>query len=119
MLAKEVSDRPASVGEALQSLVNAGNEAGILAGVVLPLAPPSAPAVDSFRAHATVPTLEGAGGAGGARVSTDGSGAVRIVTSTVSETTNSRMPIGATTRKPSSIECVTLQSTVSHDGIDQ
>jgi serine/threonine-protein kinase len=46
MLAKEPSARPASVGEALESLVSAGNAAGALSGVA-PLPPPSHPAVVS------------------------------------------------------------------------
>jgi len=44
MLAKEPSARPASVGEALESLVTAGNAAGVLVGVA-PLPPPSDPQV--------------------------------------------------------------------------
>ena len=44
MLAKEPSERPRSVGEALESLVAAGNAAGALTGAA-PLPPPSAPNV--------------------------------------------------------------------------
>ncbi len=44
MLAKEPAERPRSVGEALESLVAAGNAAGALAGAA-PLPPPSAPNV--------------------------------------------------------------------------
>jgi serine/threonine-protein kinase len=44
MLAKEPEARPASVGEALESLVAAGNAAGALTGA-MPLPPPSQPLV--------------------------------------------------------------------------
>ena len=68
MLAKEVADRPASVGEALDTLVAAGSAAGILtASAYLP--PPSDPGAAPFHAAATLPT-------GGASAS----GAVRVVT---------------------------------------
>ena len=59
MLAKEPSARPASVGEALDSLVTAGNAAGALTGAA-PLPPPSNPTLGD-RAHshtATGPTIE-------------------------------------------------------------
>jgi hypothetical protein len=56
MLAKEVSARPASVGEALELLVAAGHVAGALVGAA-PLPPPSNPT--AFHAMATVPSING------------------------------------------------------------
>jgi serine/threonine protein kinase len=62
MLAKEPKDRPASVGEALESLIAAGNAAGALIGAA-PLPPPSQPTLGD-RVHAdgettaTRPTIE-------------------------------------------------------------
>ena len=50
MLAKEPSDRPASVGEALESLVAAGSAAGVLGGAA-PLPPSSHPTLGD-RVHA-------------------------------------------------------------------
>jgi len=73
MLAKEPSARPASVGEALESLVAAGHAAGVLsAAVVLP--PPSHPTLGD-RAHsdtATGPTIESLPAPPYARVATGG-----------------------------------------------
>lgn len=58
MLAKEPSARPASVGEALESLVAAGNVAGASTGAA-PLSPPSnAVVLGNGNARATAPTLE-------------------------------------------------------------
>ena len=57
MLAKEASDRPASVGEALELLVVAGHAAGALTGAAA-LPPPSKP-TDAFHAMATVPSISG------------------------------------------------------------
>lgn len=68
MLAKEAADRPASVGEALDTLVAAGNAAGILTASAHP-PPPSVSGTAPFHAAATLPT-------GGAATG----GAVRVVT---------------------------------------
>jgi serine/threonine protein kinase len=57
MLAKEPSDRPASVGEALESLVVAGNAAGVLTGVSA-LPPRSDPSLQPDQALATEPTMD-------------------------------------------------------------
>jgi serine/threonine-protein kinase len=73
MLAKEPSARPASVGEALESLVAAGHAAGVLSGAVV-LPPPSQPTLGD-RAHAdtaTGPTIESLPAPPYARVVTGG-----------------------------------------------
>jgi serine/threonine-protein kinase len=73
MLAKEPSGRPASVGEALESLVAAGNAAGALSGVVA-LPPPSHPTLGdrAFSSTATGPTIESLPAPPHARVVTGG-----------------------------------------------
>jgi serine/threonine protein kinase len=73
MLAKEPSGRPASVGEALAALVEAGNAAGALSGAsVLP--PPSDPVItgEAYHALATVPTMDSDGAAKPIRVVSGG-----------------------------------------------
>jgi serine/threonine protein kinase len=70
MLAKEPSERPASAGEALASLVTAANAAGIPIGAAY-LPPPSNP-VAPFHGAATLPTMDAG--------SASSSGPVRIVT---------------------------------------
>jgi serine/threonine protein kinase len=76
MLAKEPADRPASVGEALESLVAAGNAAAVLGGAA-PLPPPSHPTLGD-RVHsesatsATGPTIASLPAPGHARVITGG-----------------------------------------------
>jgi serine/threonine-protein kinase len=74
MLAKEPSGRPASVGEALESLVTAGNAAGVLVGVA-PLPAPSNPLAlgDLSAASASDATIADAGIRHG--------GPVRVITS--------------------------------------
>ena len=73
MLAKEPSARPATVGEALESLVVAGTAAGMLVGVA-PLPPPSDPIIGGNVSSAS------AIGATVADASVHASGPVRVIT---------------------------------------
>jgi serine/threonine protein kinase len=76
MLAKESSERPASVSEALELLVAAANTAGALRGAP-PLPPPSSPTAGdrAFGSTATGPTIGSLPASGHARVVTGGDAA--------------------------------------------
>ena len=100
MLAKESSARPASVGEALESLITAGNAAGIPSGAAY--LPPPSREVAPFHAATTSPTAAGsdATASGPVRILTGNQGSPSAITFLASEadvlpTRSSRARIGA------------------------
>ncbi|MBS2013455.1 MAG: protein kinase [Deltaproteobacteria bacterium] len=84
MLAKDAKDRPSTVGEALERMLAAASQAGLMAGESSPALPPPAPISASYQAAATIPAVTVTGAVGGgapvASISTSASGGVKVVT---------------------------------------
>ena len=86
MLAKAAKDRPATLGEALELLVQAANTGGVVApdsGAVLP---PPGPVSDSYQAAATIPAITATMPGG---IAAGAVGSVKVITNPVPSTTPS------------------------------